>query len=146
MRGAILTQVAHLQMACTHSYSRLPCRGACRPKAIGLGVAVPWLPGQDLQASWGPTPAAVLGRELLHVPSPDSPLTGDVPTKAAETWHLSGPGLQGFICLCVCSLVLHFLGICAQPSGLGLPTCCLVGLWSFSIPVLPALLMNYPKV
>lgn len=32
-------------------------------------------------------------------PLQDFPLTGDIPTKAAETWHLSGRGPQGFICL-----------------------------------------------
>lgn len=39
---------------------------------------------------------------MLPPPAQMFPLTGAAPMKAAEAWHLSGPGLQGFMSLGGC--------------------------------------------
>lgn len=71
----------------------------------------------------GPRPATVLGQGGCYPPSPqDFPPRGNAPTRSAETWPLSRPGLQGFICLCVClemSLGCIFWACALRPAGVG---------------------------
>ena len=90
-------------------------------------------------------PAMVSAQGGCYAPLPKIfPQTGDVPTKAVETWQQSGPSPQGFYlpgCLFGSVSGWCFAGACVlRPVGRDMQTSCLAGLQSVNTPF-----MSRPK-